>query len=151
MKNGKREDWFWDKVDKSGDCWLWTACTRGSNNYGAFKLDGRHQPAHRISFMWATGIDPGVLCVLHKCDTPRCVNPDHLFLGTPADNAADRDQKGRTARGERAGGVKLTEEQVITIRWLHDNGLTLRALAAMYGVSYSNIGRITTRDTWRHI
>ena len=95
------EERFWEKVDRSGGteaCWLWTAGAF-SHGYGSFRRDARAQYAHRVAYELTNGPIPEDLCVLHRCDTPPCVNPSHLFLGTPADNAADRNAKGRQARG----------------------------------------------------
>jgi len=87
---------FWSNVDKSGVCWLWTASTR--YGYGRLKVGARRIQAHRVSWELHHGPIPEGLCVLHNCpggDNPTCVNPAHLWLGTRADNAADRDAKGR--------------------------------------------------------
>lgn len=89
---------FWAKVDRRGpdDCWEWTAgCNR--KGYGKFSLDGATRQSHRISWELANGQIPEGLCVLHRCDNPPCCNPAHLFLGTHADNHADRSLKGRHA------------------------------------------------------
>jgi hypothetical protein len=98
----------------------------------------------------ATGKQPGPLCVLHKCDNPGCCNPAHLFLGTHADNAADRDAKGRSAShsGEDNGKAKLTERQVLKIRVSNEGGV---ALAIKYGVTRYTISNIRLRKTWKHI
>jgi hypothetical protein len=89
---------FWAKVDKTGECWLWTAAVN-SSGYGRLQVGGRGGPgvelAHRFSWKLATGIDPGPLCVLHVCDNPPCVNPDHLVLGTQSANIRDMVGKGR--------------------------------------------------------
>lgn len=91
---------FWDKVDKSADCWLWTSA-KNMDGYGEMLVgrgsNGRYkwERAHRMSYRLAIGPIPKGLWVLHRCDNPPCVRPDHLFLGTAADNAHDRDAKGR--------------------------------------------------------
>ena len=92
---------FEEKVDRSGGpeaCHLWTAGTSG-NGYGAFKRDGRAQPAHRVAYDQMIGPIPTGMHVCHRCDVPLCVNPVHLFLGTDADNVADKVSKVRQARG----------------------------------------------------
>ena len=87
---------FWEKVKKSDDCWVWTAaidkCGYGYIGLGPGKGMGK---AHRVSWQLHKGGIPEGLCVLHKCDNPSCVNPEHLFLGTQKDNAVDRELKGR--------------------------------------------------------
>lgn len=98
------EERFWGKVEKSTDpdgCWEWTA-GRFSKGYGAFSIKGRNQKANRVAWQLVHGTIPEGLCVLHKCDNPGCVRPDHLFLGTNLDNSKDCSQKGRRPRGDRA-------------------------------------------------
>jgi hypothetical protein len=97
-----KADWpkrFWAKVDQSGDCWLWTGGT-SAKGYGVFALDhgGPHAhqtSAHRIAFGLAKGEVPDDLLVCHSCDTPRCCNPEHLFLGTCQENIDDMMRKRR--------------------------------------------------------
>lgn len=85
---------FWARVDKSGDCWIWTA-SRYRRGYGQAYFEGRYYTAHRLAYTLTFGPVPMGICVCHHCDNPPCCNPAHLFLGTDADNMRDRDAKGR--------------------------------------------------------
>lgn len=158
------EDRFWAKVNKTDGCWLWTGCTvRGG--YGQFSTNKHLISAHRYSYALHSGPIPDQLNVCHRCDNPACVRPDHLFLGTQAENIADkvaksRQAKGsthgtkvkpeRVARGTRQGTSKLTDDQVRAIRALRPH-LTVRALALQFGVSSSTIQDIVTWQIWKHI
>lgn len=93
IRDGDDAERFWTKVDKSGECWLWQAAC-DNHGYGCFWFGGRLQKSSRVSWSLAHG-DPGELFVLHRCDNPRCVNPEHLFLGTQQDNLIDMRAKGR--------------------------------------------------------
>lgn len=106
---------FWTKVKKTDNCWLWQAATAGKG-YGVIRFEARQQYAHRVSWQLHFGKIPFSMCVLHKCDIPSCVNPEHLFLGTIADNNADMKQKGRWAHGEKFGRAVLNLQQVNEIR-----------------------------------
>lgn len=89
---------FWSKVDKSGDCWIWTGSRHGFG-YGLFGLNGKTRRAHRISYELVNGPIPEGFVLCHTCDNPPCVNPDHLFVGSKADNTHDALRKGRMIGG----------------------------------------------------
>ena len=118
--------------------------------YGVFCWQSKNVKAHRASWEIYRGPIPTGMHVLHICDMPCCVNPDHLFLGTHKDNMDDRQKKGRTnaPRGEQQHLAKLTIEIVLEIRI---SGLAASELARKYGVSKSTIGRVLSRKTWYHV
>jgi hypothetical protein len=145
-------DRFWQKVEKTDGCWNWTAGT-SEKGYGLFSVNNRNQRAHRVSYAMANGPIPDGMQVLHDCDNPRCVNPKHLFLGTNADNMADKVAKGRQAhfcpgRGESAPNARLTESQVLAIR---ASSGTHREVAEKFGMSRKQIEDIRARRSWMHI
>ena len=144
---------FWNKVNKQAEngCWEWAAY-RDPDGYGGFSLDGKGERAHRASWILEHGSIPDGLHVLHHCDNPRCVNPAHLFLGTQADNMRDKAEKGRAVNNPQPGEShpmsKLTEADIPAIR---ADKRSQRAIAAEYGVSRQQIGRIKNRKRWTHI
>lgn len=142
-------------TEKTESCWLWKgARTEFGHGIFAVKSEGRTRNfmAHRISWELYRGEIPPDLKVLHRCDVPNCVNPDHLFLGTQKDNVADMIQKGRARyrglKGESNGRAKLTENQVAGIRARHASGETIAILAERYNVSRTQIRRIVTGKLW---
>lgn len=140
---------FWTQVRMaSSGCLEWQG-NRLAAGYGRIHLNGVMARAHRVAWQLCRGAIPEGLCVLHECDNPPCVNPVHLFLGTHADNAADRDRKGRQAKGERQGLAKLTCEKVKRIRQLLYAGHSQRSLGREFQVSNYVIFAIKHRKTWR--
>ena len=141
---------FWSKVDKGADCWEWQAA-RQKYGHGLF-WHRKHLKAHRVSYELANGPIPHGLCVLHQCDNPPCVNPDHLHLGTKADNNRERDERGRHVafHGEGHPRAILTREQVEHIRSIPKNTKGFAAeLALRYGVSKNYIYQVRLGRVWR--
>lgn len=161
---GSVERRFWSKVKKTSECWLWLG-SKSDFGHGQVRINGELFRAHRVSWLWANGTIPDGKCVLHKCDVPNCVNPDHLFLGTKADNTQDMMAKNRhkftNHYGESSGTSKLSKAQVTEIRKLFINSggilgkgkyrrgaLSQKKLGEMFGVSQVQIGNILRGDQW---
>jgi hypothetical protein len=143
---------FWSKVDKSGDCWVWTAGRflnkKGVYTYGMFTIRTRAKYAHRIAWELVHGPIPRGLRVLHSCDNPPCVRPDHLRLGTDADNRRDAMERHRLRRREANHKTKLTEAKVVAIKRRWNEGEIARVLAADHGVTVAAIFRIVSGRNW---
>jgi hypothetical protein len=139
------------RVDDASSCWLWMGW-RNKNGYGQVKGGlYRNKTAHRVVWTHVNGPIPDGLWVLHRCDNPPCVRPDHLFLGTPSDNAADMVAKGRQARGAMKSTTILTADQVREIRLLRAAGLRQKDIAERFGVCRATIGHILTGRQWTHV
>ncbi len=121
------------------------------DGYGRITVNWRGTRAHRVSWELRNGpLSPGAV-VCHRCDNRACVNPDHLFVGTQADNMRDMVTKGRNARGEKCGPAKVTDRQAVEIRLLRKAGFPNRELAGAFGVSRNMIEKVTTGQTWKHL
>ena len=169
------EQRFWERVSKNGPpqphmttrCWEWIG-TKDTHGYGQLRVKGTMTLMHRFSYNLHYGEIPNKLCVLHECDNPSCVNPNHLWLGTKGDNTRDMERKGRAyhprgisngrhtkpesaVRGETHSSAKLTDDYVKEIRNLHAGGTSYSQLAKRYHVGRSTIVRIVKREAWKHI
>ena len=139
------------KEDDETGCFIWQK-SKDSWGYGHIRIHGKLHKTHRIMYEEYVGEIPEGMKVCHRCDTPSCCNPDHLFLGTDADNMRDRDNKDRQARGESHGTSKLTEEDVKSIKELLSEGdLKQHELSAIFNVGSDVISRINTGKAWKHI
>lgn len=145
-----------DKIALAGptECWLWTA-GKGADGYGIVRVNGRSRGAHRESHEAENGAGSAAgFVVRHRCDTPACVNPAHLEIGTHADNIRDRNERGRQAKGSVNGAAKLTESDVRIIRAEYVAGSRSHgpsALGRRFGVHRTQIVRIFSRETWAHV
>jgi len=143
-------------VRQTRTCWLWTG-GKISTGYGAIRVKGKNILVHRLSYELHVGHPvPKGVCVLHRCDVRNCVNPEHLFLGSKADNVHDMDSKGRRVngqlRGEHVATAKVTTEMVREMRRRASLGETAKTLMADYPmIGHSNIWMIITGKTWRHV
>lgn len=143
---------FMSYVNKTETCWNWTGGTTHFS-HGKFWLNNRTIIAHRFSYEIHIGPIPKGLCVLHKCDNPRCVNPDHLFIGTKMDNTTDMYAKGRNnnLKGSANGSSKLTEDQIDEIKRLYrTKKFSQQALADKFNVCQANICNILNGKIWKH-
>ena len=135
------EERFWQKVDRSGECWLWTASCY-QRGYGQFSPAHKvRAKAHRFSWELTNGKIPNGMYVLHTCDVRACVNPEHLFLGTHEDNMKDMRIKGRS-------GIKLTALKVKEIRLMFEQGISLTQIGNTFSVSTGHVASIINGEKW---
>lgn len=138
--------------DAATGCWNYHG-GRSSSGYGIVSVCNKSVGAHRLSFELANGPIPKGLWVLHRCDNPSCINPDHLFLGTAADNNADCKSKRRTACriGEKNTRARLVEKTVMEIRRLANTGISQRKIARQFGISQQHVSAISRGRFWSHL
>ena len=150
-------DRFWGHVDKTpgngpkGECWLWLAY-RTKDGYGQLAFGDLTTTAQRVSFELVHGPlgNNYVDCVLHECDNPPCVNPDHLFLGSRKDNIVDMTEKGRLAsfKGQNNSRVVLSDAQVLEIFHSDDTNVDL---GERYGIAPTTVAAIRNQRNWKHL
>ena len=156
------EQKFWSKVRKADGCWTWTGAV-DAKDYGELRIRRKRVRAHRLSWSFHVGEIPVGQFVLHHCDNPRCVRPDHLFLGSHADNVQDRVNKRRSAYGERNGmhthpesrtcgerngSSKLTNIKVAEIRGLLQTEISISELSRRFHVARAVIRGIRDGSRW---
>ena len=163
---------FFAKVNKTDTCWLWTACLNFPNGYGLFSIPKQHGKSitsHRLSYIIHKGEIPEGMLVCHTCDVKQCVNPDHLFVGSYADNNHDCIAKGRQGYhgcpGEKNGKARLKVEQVLEIRRRYDDAMkndifwsekkrhrrAVSRLQADFDATYNMIYHIVKRTNWKGV
>jgi len=155
QSNRSTPEKFWSRVFILGehDCWEFLGGKKG-NGYGGVSYEGKPWCAHRLSWTLTRGPIPTGMKVLHKCDTPACVNPSHLWVDTQAANVRDMTIKGRRKDqiGAQNGRSKLTEAQVLEIRALCNEGiLTIARIGERYGVTDVSVSYISLGRTWKHL
>lgn len=136
-------------TEANSGCWLWagSCCEKG---YGRVNISGKNKRAHRVSWSQENGPIPDGAFVCHRCDTPSCVNPDHLWIGSPLENMEDMISKGRDKpnRGTKNGFAVLNESVISDVR---NNGLSCRETAEFYGVHVTTIRRVRSKTHWSHV
>lgn len=139
------------RYTRTGDgCWEWIG-SRTLDNYGHIRVKGRLRPAHRVAYELVHGPLPAGAVMMHLCDNPPCVRPEHLRVGTSKENSDDKRTKGRSraAAGEAHPAARLTEAAVREARRLHGEHHTFTEIASRFGVSRSAIARAVTGRNWR--
>ncbi len=148
---------FWDRVSsgRPDECWPYIGKTNGKKGYGVVYVVNKPKRvtmgSHRAAWIMTFGNVDRKIFICHKCDNPICCNPNHLFAGTPKDNASDCSKKGRMHFGEKAGRAKLTSEKVRTIRQLFKDGESMNSLAKKFEVSHPSIRMVVIGRSWPHI
>lgn len=138
---------FWSKVKRGPACWLWTG-TVLKGGYGKLGIERKHHLAHRVAWALSFGPVPDGMLVLHRCDVRRCVRPDHLFLGSQADNIHDMRSKGRGIQGTTHPQAKLRPADVPWIRAFRAMGFTQKTVGGAFGVSVDTIHQVDHGRHW---
>jgi hypothetical protein len=154
-EDAQEKFWSYAKILGTDCCWEWQGAL-DSYGYGTFNF--QYEPkrrkgilSHRISYFLTHGNLPDHLLVCHHCDNTKCVNPQHLFLGTHNDNRHDSIKKNRHCRGEGQHAHKLTEKQVIQVRQFYQEGMTYAAIGEKFGMTKTGIWAVVSGKTWKHV
>ena len=147
-RSAKQPEDFWRLIQQTDGCWIWPLSKKYGGGYGRARFNGRRLQAHRLAYELAIGPVPEGLYVCHHCDTPACVRPSHLFVGTSRDNYQDARAKGRMTPPSRHGLAKLSPDQVLDIR-RDTRAVTL--VARDYGVHWRTIGNVRAGRSYRDV
>jgi hypothetical protein len=139
---------FWSRVDRTGECWLWTGSIDAKTGYGRLHYQGRQVTAHRLAYELVRGPVPAGLYVCHSCDNRPCCRPSHFWAGTYADNMRDAFDKGRIQRGEAHGNAKLRPAAVLLIRALRAAGVPGVVIARRFDVNPNTVYNIAAGRIW---
>jgi len=154
MSNKTLKQRFEEKyIIKDKSCWEWIG-SLSNNMYGSFWNGDTYVGAHRMSYELYKEDIPKDMCVLHTCDNPRCVNPDHLWIGTREDNNKDRSNKNRNAdmQGEKHPQAKLTEQDIKEIRLLNSMKCFMqREIGEIYNITNKHVNNIVKFKIWKHV
>jgi len=142
------EERFWLKVNKTSeeDCWNWTGALQ-SKGYGILRVDDKRISAHRFSWILSNGNIPNKLLVLHKCDNKRCINPNHLYIGTQIDNMRDRAIRNPVpSESFGSGKTKLSHSDILSIRSI--KGKSQQIIASMFNISQKTVSNILRNNSY---
>lgn len=141
------------KKDKNTGCLIWIRGVGSDKRYGECSYLNERYPVHRLMYLLVKGPIPHGINVCHSCDVKLCINPNHLFLGTQAENIADRNKKNRQAKGVLCNHLHrvFDDDSVREVRRLYASGTIKARIAEKYNTCISNITNIVTRQTWKHV
>lgn len=143
----RSEELFETKFEKTKGCWIWKGCI----NRGGYGKIGTKKLAHRISYEKYIAKIPKGKQICHHCDNRKCVNPEHLFVGSIADNMQDKVNKNRQSKGSNIGSSILTEEKVLEIRKMRLSGKMYQEIADHFKIQWDLVRKVCKKDLWTHV
>lgn len=141
---------FFSHIEKTDSCWIWKG-TISVYGYGQIQVGKKHVHAHRYSWIFHKGVIPEKMFVCHSCDNTKCVNPNHLFIGTAKDNSKDMVYKKRHCFGEKNGNHKYSESTIRLIVDMYNTGLSIRSVSKKMGIPFSTIQQVLSKKEWKHL